>query len=101
MGSGNSPLDMITLNNKEGMVLLMANSSRPVFIVKQKSIEGFEGSLSTPVEEGYGTAGVHFVQMPVVSVLQMDKLDNHRFVVLQRKTNGDLDLWTGGSRFLN
>jgi hypothetical protein len=101
MGSGNSPLDMITLKNKEGMVLLMANSSRPVFIVRQKSIEGFEGSLTSPVEEGYGTAGVHFVQMPVVAVLQMDKLDDDRFVILQRRTNGDLDLWTGGSRYLN
>jgi hypothetical protein len=101
MGSGNSPLDMVTMKNKEGMVLVMSNSSRPVMAVKEKAIEDFQGSLTTPVEEGFGTAGAHFVSMPMVNVLQMDKLDDERFVVMQRKANGDLDLWTGGSRYLN
>lgn len=101
MGAGNSPLDMVTLKNKAGMVLVMSNSSRPVMAVKQKDIETFEGSLTTPVEEGFGTAGTHFVSMPMVNVLQMDKLDDERFVIMQRKANGDLDLSTGGSRYLN
>jgi hypothetical protein len=92
---------MVTLKNKEGTVLVMSNSSRPVMAVKEKAIEDFKGSLTTPVEEGFGTAGAHFVSMPMVNVLQMDKLDDERFVVMQRKANGDLDLWTGGSRYLN
>lgn len=94
MGAGNSPLDMVTMKKNGESILLMANSSRPVFKVQYKSIEEFQGSLTTPVEESFGTAGVHFVSLPIVNVLQLDKLDDTQFVLLQRKSNGDLDLWT-------
>ncbi|HMJ68300.1 MAG TPA: hypothetical protein VK508_05375 [Cyclobacteriaceae bacterium] len=101
MGSGNSPIDMITMTNKAGeSFLFMSNSSRPVFKVKYKTIEAFQGSLTTPVEENYATAGVDFVSLPVTNVLQLDKLDDTQFVVLQRRANGDLDLWTAGERYL-
>jgi hypothetical protein len=100
MGSGNSPLDMITMKKGNESFLLMANSSRPVFKVKYKSIENFQGSLTTPVEENFATAGVDFVSLPVMNVVQLEKLDDTQFLLLQRKTNGDLDLWTGGERYL-
>ncbi|WP_276365994.1 hypothetical protein [Chryseolinea sp. H1M3-3] len=100
MGAGNSPLDMITMNKNGESVLLMSNSSRPIFKVKYKTIEEFQGSLTTPVEESFGTAGVHFVSLPVVNVLQLDKLDETKFVLLQRKPNGDLDLYTPGDWML-
>lgn len=41
-----------------------------------------------------GTAGVPFTNLPTVNVLQMDKLDEGQVIVLQRRANGDLDLWT-------
>jgi hypothetical protein len=100
MGAGNSPLDMVTMNKNGESVLLMSNSSRPVFKVKYKSIEEFQGSLTTPVEESFGTAGVHFVSLPMVNVLQLDKLDDSTFVLLQRKPNGDLDLYTAADWML-
>ena len=100
MGSGNSPLDMITMKKGNESFLLMANSSRPVFKVKYKSIENFQGSLTTPVEENFATAGVDFVSLPVMNVVQLEKLDDTQFILLQRKANGDLDLWTGGERYL-
>jgi hypothetical protein len=100
MGSGNSPLDMITMKKGNDLFLIMANSSRPVFKVKYKSIESFAGQLTTPVEEPFATAGVEFISLPVVNVLQMEKLDDSQFVLLQRKSNGDLDLWTAGDRYL-
>src|SRR5688572_134032 len=100
MGSGNSPIDMITVKKGSVSFLIMSNSSRPVFKVKFKSIESFQGSLTTPVEENFATAGVDFVSLPVVGVLQLDKLDENQFVLLQRKANGDLDLWTAGDRYL-
>jgi hypothetical protein len=78
----------------------MSNSARPVFKVKYKTIEEFKESLTTPVEESFGTAGVHFVSLPIVNVLQLDKLDDTQFVLLQRKSNGDLDLWTPGDWML-
>lgn len=101
MGSGNSPIDMITMTNKNGeSFLFMSNSSRPVFKVKYKTIEAFQGSITTPVEENYATAGVDFVSLPVTNVLQLDKLDDSQMIILQRRANGDLDLWTGGERYL-
>jgi hypothetical protein len=100
MGSGNSPIDMITVKKGSDSYLIMSNSSRPIFKVKYKSIESFQGSLTTPVEENFATAGVDFISLPVVGVLQLDKLDDSQFVLLQRKANGDLDLWTAGDRYL-
>lgn len=100
MGSGNSPIDMITMTKGGETYLLMSNSNRPVFKVKYKSIEAFQGSITTPVEENFATAGVDFIQLPVTNVLQLDKLDDTQFVLLQRRANGDLDLWTAGERYL-
>lgn len=100
MGSGNSPLDMITMKKGNESYLLMANSSRPVFKVKFSQIDAFQGGLTTPVEENFATAGVNFISLPVVGVLQMEKLDDTQFLMLQRKPNGDLDFWTAGDRYL-
>jgi len=100
MGSGNSPIDMITMSKNGEQYLVMANSSRPVFKVKFKDIEAFQGTITTPVEENFATAGVGFISLPVVGVIQLDKLDDTQFVLLQRRTNGDLDLWTAGERYL-
>src|SRR5688572_1233120 len=100
MGSGNSPLDMITMTKGGEQFLIMSNNNRPVFKVKYKSIEAYQGSLTTPVEENFATAGVEFISMPIVNVLQLDKLDETQFILLQRRANGDLDLWTAGERYL-
>jgi hypothetical protein len=96
-GAGNAPLDIITIKKGDDTYLLMSNSNRPVMRVKYKSIENYEGTLTEPIKESYGTAGVDFINLPVVNVLQMDKLDETQVVVLQRRGNGDLDLWTAGT----
>jgi hypothetical protein len=100
MGSGNQPIDMITLKKGDESFLVMSNSNRPVFKVKYKNIESFAGSLTTHVEENFATDGVSFVSMPVVSVLQMDKLDDGHMLMLQRKPNGDLDLYSSNDWLL-
>ena len=93
-GAGNSPIDMITVNKGDNSYLVMANTSRPLMRVSYKKIATYEGSLTQKVQESFSTAGVEFVTLPVVSVLQMDKLDDSKVLVLQRKSNGDLDLST-------
>ncbi|GAB3925712.1 hypothetical protein [Larkinella terrae] len=100
MGSGNSPLDIVTMKKGDDSFLVMANSSRPVFKVKYKNIEVYQGALTTPVEESFATAGVQFVSLPVTNVIQLDKLDDTRMVMLQRRSNGNLDLWTSSDRYL-
>jgi hypothetical protein len=94
MGSGNQPLDMITISKGEKSFLIMANSNRPVFRVNFKSIEAFQGSLTTPVTENFATEGVAFVNMPLTNVVQLDKIDDGRMILLQRRASGSLDLWT-------
>lgn len=91
MGSGNSPIDMITLQNGSESFLMMANTKYPVAKVDYKSLAQFEGTLTEPVK---GTAGVQFVATPTTNVLQMDKLDDKQVVMMQKKANGDVDLWT-------
>lgn len=89
MGSGNSPIDMITLKKSGETVLLMANTSKPVAEVNYKNIEAFEGTLTERVS---GTAGAGFVHLPFTGVQQMDKLDDAQFVMIQKKASGDIDL---------
>ena len=100
-GAGNSPIDMITVKKGDNTYLLMANSNRPVMRVKYKNIETYEGSLTEPIKESFATAGVDFVTLPVVNVIQMDKIDNGSVLVLQRKSNGDLDLTTLNDRWFS
>jgi hypothetical protein len=97
MGAGNSPLDMITMKTDKGTYLLMANSARPVMRVKYDAIEAYDGSLTEQIKESYGTAGVSFVNLPEVNVLQLDKLDDGQVVLLQRTATGDLNLSTVSS----
>jgi hypothetical protein len=95
-GAGNSPIDMVTLKKGDNIWLVMSNSNRPLMRVKYQSIEKYQGELKDKVQESFATAGVDFVTLPVVNVLQMDKLDNENILVIQRKPNGDLDLLTMG-----
>ncbi len=94
MGSGNQPLDLINMTKDGKSYLVMANSNRPVFRVNFTDIENFEGSLTEPVTANFATAGVDFVSMPMANVLQLDKMNDDTMVILQRRSNGSLDLWT-------
>jgi hypothetical protein len=98
-GAGNSPLDMCTIKKGDNTYLLMANSNRPIMRVKYKNIESYAGSLTEQVKESFQTAGVDFVTLPIVNVLQMDKLDDSQVLVLQRTNTGDLNLWTVNDRW--
>ncbi|AUD00900.1 hypothetical protein [Spirosoma pollinicola] len=100
MGSGNQPLDMVTMKKGDESFLVMSNSSRPVFKVRFKNLEAYQGSLTTPVVENFATAGVDFVSLPLTNVIQLDKLDDSRMVLLQRRSDGSLDLWTSNDRYL-
>ena len=92
MGSGNTPIDMTTITKGNETFLVMANTAKPVAEVNYKSIAAFEGTLTERVA---GTAGTVFVQVPsLTKVLQMDKLDNNRVVIMQKKDNGSIDLLT-------
>jgi hypothetical protein len=95
LGNRNTPLDIISMEKGGKAYILMANSSRAMMKISYEHLEAFKDGLTTPVEENSATAGIDFIALPLVNVLQLDKLDDSRFVMLQRKADGDLDLLTG------
>ncbi len=94
LGNRNTPLDIISMEKGGKSYLLMANTSRALMKISYEHLEAFQGGLTDPVEENSGTAGIDFISLPLVNILQLDKLDDSRFLMLQRKSNGDLDLYT-------
>ncbi|MEQ8413775.1 MAG: hypothetical protein RIB71_04895 [Imperialibacter sp.] len=99
-GAGNTPLDMVVIDKGGESFLLMANSNRSVMKVRFSDIAGFEGSLTEPIEEPGKTGGVNFIALPMVNVVQLDKLGDKNFVMLKREANGDLNLITGNDFWL-
>lgn len=91
MGNQNTPSDMIWLKEGSQNYLVMANDNRPAAKVSYEEIQKFQGSLTERVAT---TGGVNFTALPYKKILQLDKLDDGRAVVIQRKENGDIDLWT-------
>ncbi|TCC89159.1 hypothetical protein EZ428_15775 [Pedobacter frigiditerrae] len=95
MGNQNTPADMIWLKTDSKDFLVMANDRRPAAKVSYDEIQKFEGSLTSKVAT---TAGVNFTALPYEKVMQLDKLDDTRAVLIQKKANGDLDLWTSDGK---
>ncbi len=100
LGNSNTPLDMIVMEKEGNQYLLMANSNRALMKIKFSDIEAFQASLTTPVEERSATAGVDFIALPFVNVLQLDKIDDGSWVMLQRNAEGKLNLSTQSNRWL-
>ena len=97
LGYGNSPLDIISMEKDGKKYFLMSNSNRPLMKIMQNDVLNFNGSLDMP--EGKITSGVDYVSLPAVNIIQMDKLDDTQFVMLQRKSDGDLVLRTDSNKW--
>ena len=100
LGNWNVPLDIIQMEKEGKTYLLMANSSRAVMKISVDQVANFNDSLTERVAERSGTAGVDFINLPFVNVQQLAKLSDKQFIMLQRKGNGDLDLYTQNNRWL-
>ena len=95
MGNMNTPNDMIWLKGSDQNYLVMANTNRPAVKVGYNDIKQFQGTLTQQIP---GTGGTAFTKLPYEKVLQLDKLDDGRAVVIQKKANGDVDLWTSDGK---
>lgn len=100
LGNWNVPLDIIQMEKEGKAYLLMANSSRAVMKISVDKVVDFNDSLTERVAERSGTAGVEFINLPFVNVQQLAKLSDSQFIMLQRRGNGDLDLYTQNNRWL-
>lgn len=100
LGNRNTPLDIVSFKKDGKSYLLLANSSRSVMRIDPSEIADFEDYLTEPVEGNSATAGVSFTALPLVNVLQMDKLSDDKILMLQRTSSGDLNLHTQDARRL-
>ena len=98
LGNRNTPLDIISMEKDGKSYILLANSSRALMKISYEKLAAFSDDLTEPVPGNSETAGVDFISLPLVNVLQLDKLDEDRFVMLQRRSNGDLDLYSNSGR---
>ena len=96
MGSGNTPLDMITVKKGNESVLIMTNTKYPVAAVSYKNLAAFQGTLTERVAT---TAGVDFAKLPLLAVTQIDKLDDTHVLMIQNRA-GSVDLWTANDQTL-
>lgn len=98
LGNRNTPLDIITIEKNGKSFLVMANSSRAVMKIEVDKIANYTNFLTDPVRENSATAGVEFINLPYVNVQQLDKISDTQVLMLQRKSNGNLDLFTQTTR---
>ena len=94
LGSGNSPLDMVQISKEGKNYFLLANTNRPLMRISKDDIAKFEKSLTDPVEEFAQTAGVDYISLPMVNVLQLDDYNDQNVIYIQRTAEGDLILKT-------
>ena len=100
LGNWNTPLDIIQMEKEGKSYILMANSSRALMKLKVDDIANYQDFLTEKVAERSATAGVNFIALPFVNVLQLDNFGADTFLMLQRKSNGDLNLLTQSKRWL-
>lgn len=100
LGSGNRPLDMISYENNDTDFLLIANSNRTLMKIDPADIEKQKIGLTNPVKERYATDGVEYVAVAQVGVQQVDNLNSGNVLVLQRMSDGSLNLRTISKRRL-
>lgn len=100
LGSGNSPLDIISFKKGNDTEFYMSNSNRPVMRINFKDIVNFKESLTKPVEE-FGTAtGLTYDNLPFVNVQQMDDLDEENVLILRRRNDGNLYLHNRNKKWM-
>lgn len=93
LGNRNRPLDMILYQKDGESYVLMANSSRGVMKITTDNIESID-TITSRVGGG-DTAGLAYDTIEsLTGVVQLDKLDEHRAVVLIKDESGKLNLQT-------
>lgn len=100
LGSGNSPLDIISFQKGDDVKLYMSNNNRPVMRINLSDISKFEGSLTEPVEEFGKDVGLTYDNLPFVNVQQMDNLDEGSVLILRRRNDGNLYLHSRNKKWM-
>ena len=91
LGAGNIPLDIIKVNASGKDKILIANTNRTLMSIDPIDVAKQTEGLTKEVD-GYSTAGVPYISIPQVGILQIDNLNQDFIVALKRMPNGSLDI---------
>ena len=84
LGGGNRPFDMVRYTNGKGKeYILIANSNRTLTRMDPVEIAAAKG-MTTSVKQAWEPAGVGYLPVAVVGVLQLDNYNAGNVVMLQR-----------------
>lgn len=100
LGSGNSPLDIITVKKGKEIKFYMSNNNRPVMRINLSDITKFTGSLTEPVKEFGKDVGLTYDNLPFVNVQQLDDLDEENVLILRRRNDGNLYLHSRNKKWM-
>ena len=84
LGGGNRPFDMVRYTNSKGKeYILIANSNRTLTRMDPEAIASAKG-MTTSVEQAFEPAGVSYLPVAIVGVLQLDNYNSNNLVMLKR-----------------
>ena len=94
LGGGNRPVDMIAYKKDGKDYVLIANSDRTMMRMSSEDLNKGQ-PLTTVVPGAYVNAGVNYLAIAEVGVMQLDDFNDKSFIVIQRNINdGSLNLKT-------
>ena len=101
LGGGNRPFDMIRYTNLKGKeYILVANSNRTLTRLDPDEIAASKG-MTTSVKQAWEPAGVGYLPVAIVGVLQLDNYNANNVVMLKRDIeNGSLNVVSQGMGWL-
>ena len=101
LGGGNRPFDMIRYTNPKGKeYILVANSHRTLTRLDPAEIASAK-AMTTSVQQAWEPAGVGYLPVAIVGVLQLDNYNANNVVMLKRDIeDGSLDVVSQGMNWL-
>jgi hypothetical protein len=101
LGGGNRPFDMIRYTNVKGKeYILVANSHRTLTRLDPVEIASAK-AMTTSVQQAWEPAGVGYLPVAIVGVLQLDNYNANNVVMLKRDIeDGSLDVVSQGMNWL-
>ncbi len=99
LGGGNRPLDMIAYKKDGQDYVMIANSSRTLMRMSAADLDKGQ-PLTTVVPGAYVDAGVNYLSIAEIGIMQLDDYSDKYYTVIQRDIeNGSLNLRTNEKWF--
>jgi hypothetical protein len=94
LGGGNRPLDMVSYRKDGKDYVLISNSDRTLMRMSSEDLDKGQ-PMTTVVPGAYVDAGVNYLSIAEVGIMQLDDYDDKNIIVVQRNIqDGTLNLRT-------